>query len=689
MLFVKLGQFTAYFLLLCSFVFASFGCGARYSSRASEYIAQGEEIAICDKEFIYADGIILTGSATFYKRGTELVTQTVGNAKQLKSMILGDPLTTALPIQNAEIAVYNEKNKLVQCGQTDTTGQLKDLTSTGDLYIPATPGTYTVRVLARSNYYFSDPSDYLSVSVKKDIYKNEVYALQKSTTSNGLVANAVDLVAYARQTDSLAVEGGAFNILNNIQQAYDYIKLNTSGVDTTCLSNKLNIYWKAGFNPMQYLNPNSDPATLGNTSFYNAETDQLFISGGQLGDLSLSNTDHFDDFATIHELGHFIEKHCGEYTSPGGTHAIIVRIDPRLAWSEGWANYFAAQVMSDRMSYLDPTMDSKLTAANETRGWTFFFNSSGFSDSYQNIGNGLGFMIDFKKPGNDPGTYDFEPYTGRSFDVVQPSLYPSEGHTREGAISRGLFKMTNACGTNCTSSPTTFKEIWTSFDKITGVANPLSSIPYVSSFNVLQIMKNSGAWISANDTILNSEALSSDYSSAPVTTNWPGYGRKLGLGSCSLSIQPRTDDPALTGANSDQRYSNHFYALDLNSLAGLTSLSVTFTYVSGTKVDHDLLLFKPGYLFNDDYRCTSTAADGTCSGTYVAQRSTTTDIVKYDRSSKSLNAPYTKTISHLEDLPTSSIYLLNIRSYTPNISIGSSTLYNYTINSNLGQLCPQ
>ena len=69
---------------------------------------------------------------------------------------------------------------------------------------------------------------------------------------------------------------------------------------------------------------------------------------------------HFDDFAVIHELGHFIEDHCGEFISAGGTHALVVRIDPRLAWSEGWSNYFAAQVLNNKMSSIDPTMASKL-----------------------------------------------------------------------------------------------------------------------------------------------------------------------------------------------------------------------------------------------------------------------------------------------------------------------------------------
>lgn len=666
------------------------GCGSRYSSRASEFVNTTEEVVLCDQEQTYVGGLSLTGKASFYKRSVEMITELDTNGiQQLKNMMLGDPVSTPLPIRFAEVAVYDSNNNLVQCGKTNAAGEIKNLNLSANLILPAGSGSYKVRVLARTNHQIgSQPIDLLSVSVKKDIYTNQVYAIQATIDSNGSQLTAANPVAYARQSESLEIEGGAFNILNNIQIAYDYIKTNTSSVNTSCLSDKLNVYWKAGFNPMQYLDPEADPVTLSNTSFYSQTLDQLFISGGQLGDMSLSNTDHFDDFATIHELGHFIEKHCGQYTSAGGSHNLIFRIDPRLAWSEGWSNYFATQVIKSKIASLDSTLATKLTNVGETNGWTFFFNSFGFSDSVQNISNGNGFIIDFKKSGSNPGSYTFAPYTGKEFDVVRPGFYPSEGHTREGAISRGLYKLANDCGASCT--PINFSEIWKAFDRITGVAEPNVVTPYISSFNIIQKMKLNGvAFNTSHDNTLNSEALSSDYSLAPATTSWPGFGRKLGLGTCSLSIEPRTDDVSLTGSNSDQRYSNHFYSIDLSSLSGLTQISVLFTYATGTAVDHDLILFKPGYYFNDDYYCTAADSSGNCSGVWASQRTVTEDIIRYDRSSQNLSAPYTKTISNLNTLDSSNIYLLNIRAYTPNINVNGATVYNYTINSNLGQLCPQ
>ena len=672
-------------------VLTLWSCGPRMSSRASEYLAAMPETPACTQEFTYTNGLPLSGSAKFFKRSTDVITEVIGGTTKIKNMMLSDPIASPLPIQNAEVAVYDKSFKLVQCGSTDSSGALKNLSTTDDLMLPNKPQNFYVRVFSRSNYNYG-ADDWLSVSVKKDRYRNEVYFLQTVVSSNGVSVSSADMLAYARQTDSMEIEGGAFNILNNIQQAYDFIKSSTADIDTTCLNKKLNVYWRAGFNPMQYLYPSSDASTLSNTSFFLQESNELFITGGQLGDVSLANTDHFDDFATIHELGHFVEKNCGQFTSPGGSHAITVRIDPRLAWSEGWANYFATQVMNTRMSYIDPTMNTKLTAANETNGWTFFFNSSGFNDSYQNITNAQGFMIDFKRPGTDPGEYTFAPYTGLTFDKVNPLLYKGEGHTREGAISRGLYKITNNCGTNCiTGGVIPFANLWKSFDQITGIASPysLSYTPYIGSHTFLEKVLSFGGNVDVSNVLAQEtlHTLASDFTIGGRLV-WTGYGKKLSLGSCSLSIEPRSDDPSLTGSNSDQRYSNHYYTIDLSNLSGLTQISVQFTKSAGSDVDHDLLLFKPDYTYNDDYRCTKQDASGTCTGTWVAQRTTTADVVLSDRASKSPLTVYTKTISGLGNLDSSQMYMLNIRSYTANKSVGSTTSYQYTINSNLGQLCP-
>lgn len=661
-------------------------------SRYYEYLSVSLTRPLCGKNQLYNNTVPLTGIAEFQKRTLALVTEN----NKVTNMTLSDPLEQMLPIQNAELVVYNEYNHLIQCGKTDEFGNFKSLNGT-DLMIPAVAGNYKVRVNARSKVDFGGDNNIMDIVVKKDVYQEEIYFVEKSFYSNGSTGESIAVQAKARQLDTKEIEAGAFNILNSLQKAYEYIKVHTAGIDTKCMSSQLPVFWKAGFNPMQYESPDADPATLGNTSYYSRKSKRLFITGGQLGNVSLANTDHFDDFAIIHEFGHFLEDHCGQWTSPGGSHSLIVRIDPRLAWSEAWANYLAAQVMNNKLAELDPSLPAKLAAAGEINGWTYFFNSSGFSDSLQHVGNGNGFLIDFKKAGIDPGQWPIgTPYSGIEYDRVVSASFPGEGHFREGAISRGLFKTTNTCGTFCTPSAINFSELWKSFDRSTGIG--ITENPFVSSHSFFENLKSRVGFTVGQESTLVAEALQLRSSGAYViggTTNWIPFGHRLvqSNAACPLKIQPRPDDSSLSGGQSDQRYSNHFYTLDLfePSLAGLTSINVTFNKVTGTSVDHDLILFKPDYVFNDDYKCSLlNASTGACDGTWTPQRITSEHVALANRSiATTMGTTYSKVLNNIGTLDKNNFYLFDIRSYTATSAPLTSTEYTYSINSNLGPLCPQ
>lgn len=679
------------------------------NTQYDQYLSLKTEAEECLQDFNYDSTTVISGKAQFYKRGINLVVE----ASQLKNLTLGDPLIEPLPIRFAEIAVYGPSNQLVQCGLTNEAGDLKAYDGISDLKIPAVPGAYTVRVLARTNISLAAPGSYptkpqfnVHVAVKQDIYTNEVHFLAQQVQSDGSSdLSNVDLTAYARQTDSIGVEGGAFNILNSIYTAYDYIHNNTGAVDTRCLNDKLNVYWKLGFNPFQYTYPTSDPSYIGNGSYYNKAEGNLYITGGRLGDISIDVTNHFDDYVIMHELAHHIEDKCGQLLTPGGNHYVLSRIDPRLAWAEAWANYFAAQVLYDStsMANVNPEVGTKLSNAGFSDKWTYFFGSKGFSDSFQNIGNGTGFMFDLKKPGNNPDTWQYGPYMGSAFDKVDPSHYPGEGHFREGAITRGLFKLTNACGTNCTqSTPISFETIWKSMDSITGIGQ--SNYVFKSSHDVLEKVKalvdlTPGTWAASYKTFneaATTEALHlfSDgiYTSGGIN-RWMPYGTYLTTltsGACSAGqfyIEPRSDDPVLTATNSDQRYSNHFYTLDLSQLSSVDEINVTFTKQngSGSNTEFDLLLYQPDYFFNSDYVCATYDSSGNCTA-YTTQRTINTDVVRSDRRAGALA---TKTIRTLRSLDPAKKYILNIRAYTANKTIASVTDYSYVITNQAGQkICP-
>jgi hypothetical protein len=83
------------------------------------------------------------------------------------------------------------------------------------------------------------------------------------------------------------------------------------------------------------------------------------LSGGQhialMADLT-EDTDEFDQHVLAHEFGHYIEENFSRSDSIGGSHAIGEKLDPRVAFGEGFGTAFAAIVMNDplvRDSYVD------------------------------------------------------------------------------------------------------------------------------------------------------------------------------------------------------------------------------------------------------------------------------------------------------------------------------------------------
>lgn len=695
------------------------GCSPISNSKYYEYLSQKYEVEPCNTNYNYTQTTTLTGTAQFYKRGINVVVE----AGKLKNMHLGDPTSIPLPIRFAEVAVYDWTNKIIQCGRTDNSGFLKAVDGTSDLKIPKKAGNYTVRVFSRINKTFNTfggkPDFDANLAVKQDLYTNELYNISAVASSNGVDDSGVSLLAYARQSDSLGVEGGAFNILNSLYTAYEYINTNTSTVNTTCLNEKLNVYWKLGFNPLQYYYPKKDPETLSPNSFYLEDDNQLFIAGGRLGNINLERTDHFGDYVIIHELGHHIESVCGSLLSPGGEHFLISRQDPRLVWAEGWANYFSAKVINNKITELDPDFAAKVTAAGlSDTSWTYFFGSVGFSDSIQNIGNGTGFIFDLKKEGKNPDSWQYGSLFGIPYDQVDPNRYAGEGHFREGAITRGLFKLSTSCETAaCINKdsliPLNFSDMWKAMDKITGMGDA-SIYPYKSSAQFLEILKNeiitSPTWSALSPSATSyatynnkntSEALQlvSDNSfrtvSAPSNIHsWRTFGERLyTTGSpsvCTIGrtfIEPRADDPFLTSVNSDQRYSNQSFLINELLVDGVDEIRVTFTKQepTGSNTEFDLVLFQGNYFFNGDYTCVVRDSSGQCTG-YNPTRGVTSDVVKSDRRA---GAIATKVITGLNALNPSIPYLLNIRAYTANKSISTTTSYEYIITDKNGnRLCP-
>lgn len=250
-------------------------------------------------------------------------------------LTIGTTNPAARPIRFMEIAVKNSSGEIVQCAETAADG-------TFAFDLSQNTGNYTVELRSRaansrSNVYVLDnPTNNTQHSI--------------STMVSSAATNS-SLFLRARVHEGLL--SGAFNILDQILNAQDYLRAQTLGCATLGQPNYfpgcvpfdsaplVKVYWSPGVSPSIYV------GTTGAISFYLNTRRELYVQGGQSGNVTSSDMDHFDNSVIVHEYAHFLEDVYGKSDSPGGSHNGDAIIDPRLAWGEGWANFFQAAVSGD------------------------------------------------------------------------------------------------------------------------------------------------------------------------------------------------------------------------------------------------------------------------------------------------------------------------------------------------------
>lgn len=105
---------------------------------------------------------------------------------------------------------------------------------------------------------------------------------------------------------------------------------------------QLKIYWSENNVPI----PGAISAGFIGSSAYNG-SGEIFL----LGDAH-SNTDEFDHHVILHEWTHFLEDVLARSDTIGGPHSQTSYLDPRVAFSEGFANAFSAILLNDPI-YVD------------------------------------------------------------------------------------------------------------------------------------------------------------------------------------------------------------------------------------------------------------------------------------------------------------------------------------------------
>jgi len=601
------------------------GCQPPLQPDSSDYTqnAEGSYCGSAQAKSYSAPTTTITGTASFQYRPL-VVAGDYG--------LRGNPVSRG--VTYAEVQILDSSGNIIQCGETDALGAFS-------LVVPQVQGNYSVKVLSRSL------TSKVKASILKDIYSAIPYSVSKSFTIAASTSSVAvpAFAASARASEDSEVTGGAFNILANVFWANEFLRNNTA--QTSFVADKVSVFWKPGFNPYSYFNA---PSVL--ASFYVATENRLYILGGKNGDVKSSDTDHFDDSVILHEYAHFLEARYGYSSTPGGSHNGNFIIDPRLAWSEGWANYFQAAVLNNVVygsSYTGPKKGST--------GFTRYIDTVGFSaDTVEGTGSSYGIQInrDLSEL-NSVAQYD--------------KTAANEGIFREFSISRTLFKsMTNASGIP-------FGAIWDAFKELrtTASTSKFANFGLYNSYLETKLTSNySSQGMTAWNSVLTEENQSK-------TTNL--YGRSIastGSTNCSghtVALTP-VQDKSLSYDRSNQLMSNDFYSFYHDGTSKQIVLKTTTGASSTPYIDLNLYLYASDYYYSEEIQ----ENQANFSNTTMARRSKTLNI-------SSANETEAIDLSGLA----AGYYMINVKASTYNkISAdlnGTATYYLYIGTSSTVTTC--
>jgi hypothetical protein len=488
------------------------------------------ETQYCSSMRAISNGLTISGKATYQRR-------------ESTASGLGSPEATNYPIRYAEVSVTGQHTgSQIQCGQTDSNGNFS-------LQIPRGAGNLRLAVRARAD------NEYVKASVLDTPDTNSPYYVQITFVAEQDL-NLGELTAPATGS----IEGGAFNIYDQILKANEYLRSQTANCQATfsecaafSVAPKVTIYWKAGVNPANYFGITSA------ISFFHQESGMLYILGGSDGDTDTSDTDHFDNSVVVHEYSHFLIDALSKSDSPGGSHDANSVIDPRLAWDEGWANFFALAVTGDPV----------------------------YRDTYGNVDGSTGIFFSHNLETNSPSRDN-------------PSAN-GEGNFREFSIARALWDIIDPhpislSGTNellIDSVTGPFAEFWT---VLTATGGYKTSNYHFRNYGLFMQLRANLTGASDVSTVLTAEK---------QLANQTDYATQNNLsGTCTYTLTTTGTGEDGSYARSNQFRSNDFYYYYHSG--GMLTISLNRTGGAG---DLDLYLYGEDYVYGDSSSMAASSHD--------------------------------------------------------------------------------
>ncbi len=235
--------------------------------------------------------------------------------------------TIQAPARGLTVDLINARNEIIGQTLTDQNGD----------YTFAVQPSIEVKVQVSAQLRSPAGRDW-DVKVTDNTSGNALYvmagSLQSSGTSSSQIRNLNAPSGWGGASYSSERAAAPFAILNSV---YESIKT-VDAVDPQARFPELEIRWSSNNRAVV---GDRGQGHIGTSGFFRDENVIYLL--GEAG----RDTDEYDPHVIVHEWGHYFEENLSRLDSMAGLHSLSAKLDPRLAFSEGWSNAFAAIVTGD------------------------------------------------------------------------------------------------------------------------------------------------------------------------------------------------------------------------------------------------------------------------------------------------------------------------------------------------------
>ncbi|MBI3562903.1 MAG: hypothetical protein HY080_14430 [Gammaproteobacteria bacterium] len=346
--------------------------------------------------------------------------------------------TQPWPARGVNVQAINSANgTLITCTNTDASGNYS-------LSVPQNTNMQ-IRVLAEMVQQGNTSWAYRVID---NTAGSAQWSIQSSSLNSGTSSQVLNLNAasgWGRTSYTAPRSAAPFAILDDV---YTAISMISASAPNTAFPG-LSLNWSPNNVPAS----GNLPGQIGTTYYFDSN---IYILGA-----ADTDTDEYDDHVIIHEFGHYVEDLFSRSDSIGGSHSGGLRLDMRVAFSEGWGNAFSGMATNDPV-YIDSS------GTGQGAGFSFSVENNSVTNpgwySEGSVQSILYDLYDSTNDGVDTISLGFTPI----FTVLTTQQKTTPAFT-------SLFTFITALKANYATDPTSLAAINALVNNQNVVSNPIDS----------------------------------------------------------------------------------------------------------------------------------------------------------------------------------------------------------------------